>query len=76
MQLGDGNEPAWTFAPPGLAEFFRTYAILGFDVDDEEQRVVFTTNLGGEHYNVWALDLTGSAYPYPLTHENKWPTTF
>jgi len=71
MQSGDGNEPAWTFAPPGLAEFFRTYAILGFDVDNEERRVVFTTNLGGEHYNVWALDLTGSAYPYPLTHENR-----
>lgn len=64
--------PAWRFPRPDLAEFFRTYVILNFDVDDAEQRVVFTTNLGSEHYNLWGMDLTGpSTYPYPLSHQNE-----
>jgi dipeptidyl aminopeptidase/acylaminoacyl peptidase len=70
---GGEATPAFTFPTPDLAEFFRTYVITAFDVDDEERRVVFATNLGGEHYNLWGMDLGGPAYPYPLTHRDQVP---
>jgi dipeptidyl aminopeptidase/acylaminoacyl peptidase len=62
------------FPRPDLAEFFRTYAIMGFDVDRDETRMIFSTNLGGQAYNIWGLDLYGSSYPYPLTYVDQTPS--
>lgn len=62
-----------SFAKPDLAEFFRTYAISTFNVNQEETRIAFSTNLGGQAYNVWGLDLNGSTYPYPLSHIDQLP---
>ncbi len=68
---GTGPAPAWEFPRPDLAEFFRTHVILNFDVDDAEERIVFTSNLGSEDYNLWGISLKESAYPYPLSHQNQ-----
>jgi len=59
------------FTRPDIEEFFRTYAITGFAVSKDEQRIAFATNLSG-NYNLWGLDLP-NAYPYPLTYEDQTP---
>lgn len=59
------------FPQPDIQEFFRTYAITGFTVSQDEQRVALSTNLSGR-YNVWALDLPNT-YPHPLTFVDQTP---
>lgn len=63
----------FTFPRAGLNDFFRTYAITGFAVSKDEQRVALSTNLSGK-YNVWGLDLP-NAYPFPLTYRDQTPRT-
>jgi len=50
------------FPKPTVEQFFRTYAITDFTVSDDEQKLIFSTNLNGK-MNVWAIDLPGE-YPY------------
>ncbi len=59
------------FPQPDIQEFFRTYAVTGFTVSTDEQRIAISTNLSGR-YNVWGLDLPNT-YPHPLTYVDQTP---
>lgn len=59
------------FAPPGLEEFYRTYAVGTFAVSADETRIAFATNLSGK-YNVWGMDLPNT-FPYALTYQDQAP---
>ncbi len=56
---------AIAFPDPTVEQYFRTFRIGMFAVDDAEQRVIFSANIDGK-VNLWALDLE-QGYPYPLT---------
>ncbi|WP_339249339.1 S9 family peptidase [Sporosarcina sp. FSL W8-0480] len=58
-----------TFAKPTVEQFFRTYAITNFDVNADETKLVFNTNLNGK-MNLWAIDLSGS-FPYLFAHRDE-----
>ncbi len=59
------------FDRPDIEEFFRTYAITGFAVDESETHIALSTNLSGK-YNIWGLNLP-STYPYPLSYVDQTP---
>lgn len=54
-----------SFQKPDVEQFFRTYAIGDFAVNDDESQLIFSTNLSGK-FNLWAMDLP-NVFPYPLT---------
>jgi protease II len=54
-----------TFKKPDVEQFFRTYAIQDFAVNQDESQIVFSTNLSGK-FNLWGMDLPNT-FPYPLT---------
>lgn len=57
------------FPKPTVEQFFRTYAITHFTVNDTEDRLVFNTNLNGK-MNLWAMDLP-DAFPYLFGHRDE-----
>ncbi|MFB5189593.1 S9 family peptidase [Alicyclobacillus fastidiosus] len=54
-----------------IEQFFRTYAISAFDVNEDETQIVFSTNLSGR-YDVWSMSPT-NPYPAPLTARGQLP---
>lgn len=58
-----------TFAKPTVEQFFRTYAITNFDVNADETKLVFNTNLNGK-MNLWGMDLPNS-FPYLFAHRDE-----
>ena len=54
---------------PSLETFFSTFNIMNFAVDDQEQQLVFSTNISGR-YDLWAMDLD-HGYPYPLSDQGQ-----
>src|SRR5699024_9339775 len=50
-------------------QFFRTYTITNFTVNDAEDRLVLTTNLNGT-MNLWAMDLPNT-FPYLFAHQDE-----
>lgn len=54
-----------SFKKPDVEQFFRTYAIQDFSVNQDESQLIFSTNLSGK-FNLWAMDLP-NVFPYPLT---------
>ncbi|MFE8700470.1 S9 family peptidase [Cytobacillus sp. FJAT-54145] len=57
------------FPNPSIESFFRTLNILDFDVDPNEEKIVYSTNLNG-YYNLWELKI-GHPYPYQMTTANQ-----
>lgn len=57
------------FPKPTVEQFFRTYAITHFAVSDDEERLVFNTNLNGQ-MNLWALDLP-NMFPYLFAQKDE-----
>ena len=57
------------FPKPKVEQFFQTYAITHFAVSDNEDRLIFNTNLNGK-MNLWAMDLPDS-FPYLFSHKNE-----
>lgn len=53
------------FSEPTVEQYFRTFRISTFAVDDAEERLIFSANIDGK-VNLWALELE-HGYPYPLT---------
>nr|NNM89436.1 S9 family peptidase [Bacilli bacterium] len=62
----------FSFAPPGLEEFYRTFSITYFSISHDEQQIAFSTNMNG-HFNIWGMDLPNT-FPYPLTMVNQRPS--
>lgn len=56
---------SFQFPEPSVEQYFRTFRISTFAVDDAEKQLIFSTNMDGK-VNLWALDLE-RGYPYPLT---------
>ena len=50
------------FPKPTVEQFFRTYVITNFTVSDDEEKLIFGTNLNGK-MNLWAMDLPNE-FPY------------
>ena len=44
------------FSKPTVEQFFQTYVISDFTVSNNEQKLIFSSNLNGK-MNVWAMDL-------------------
>ncbi|MBU9711315.1 S9 family peptidase [Evansella tamaricis] len=59
-----------SFSKPTVEQFFRTYVITNFTVSDQEEKLLFSTNLNGK-MNVWAIDLHGSGFPYLYAHTEQ-----
>ncbi|MFC5602245.1 alpha/beta fold hydrolase [Sporosarcina koreensis] len=57
------------FAKPTVEQFFRTYTITNFAVNNDETKLIFNTNLNGK-MNLWAVDLPGS-FPYLFAHRDE-----
>ncbi|MCM3638077.1 S9 family peptidase [Sporosarcina luteola] len=57
------------FSKPTVEQFFRTYTITNFAVNNDETKLIFNTNLNGK-MNLWALDLPGS-FPYLFAHRDE-----
>lgn len=53
------------FPPPGVEQYFRTFRIDRFTIDEAERTLIYSSNMDGK-VNLWALDLA-QGYPYPLT---------
>lgn len=58
-----------SFAKPTVEQFFRTYTITNFAVNNDETKIIFNTNLNGK-MNLWAMDLPGS-FPYLFAHRDE-----
>lgn len=59
------------FPKPDVEQFFQTYSIRTFDINNDESRLVFSSSLNGK-FNLWAMDLDGETpYPYPLTYNDQ-----
>lgn len=58
------------FPKPDVEQYFQTTVIRQFAVSRDESRIVFSSNLNG-HYNLWAIEMEGTAFPYPLTYINQ-----
>ncbi|RSK26809.1 S9 family peptidase [Bacillus sp. HMF5848] len=58
-----------TFRKPEVTQFFRTFGIQQFAVNQDESQLVFSTNISGK-YNLWAMDLPNQ-FPYPLTFNDQ-----
>ncbi|WP_044338794.1 S9 family peptidase [Rossellomorea aquimaris] len=54
---------------PEVEQYFQTIEINTFNVNENGEKLVFSTNLNGE-YNLWAMDLP-QTFPYPLTTINQ-----
>jgi dipeptidyl aminopeptidase/acylaminoacyl peptidase len=59
------------FPEPSLEEFYRTYSIGAFDINQDETRIAVALNLSGK-FNLWGLDLPNT-FPYPLTYQDQVP---
>ncbi|KFM98989.1 S9 family peptidase [Bacillus clarus] len=57
------------FPTADAEQFFRSYSIGKFTVSEDEERLLFSTNLNGKS-NLWAMDVP-NLYPYPLTYCNQ-----
>ncbi|WP_262177732.1 alpha/beta hydrolase family protein [Saccharococcus sp. Marseille-Q5394] len=57
------------FSKPTVEQFFRTYTITNFAVNNDETKLIFNTNLNGK-MNLWALDLPDS-FPYLFAHRDE-----
>src|SRR5699024_8783293 len=64
-----GGECMIQFPKPTVEQFFRTYTITNFTVNDAEDRLVFSTNLNGT-MNLWAMDLPNS-FPYLFAQQDE-----
>ena len=58
-----------SFKKPTVEQFFRTYTITNFAVNNDETKLIFNTNLNGK-MNLWAMDLPGS-FPYMFAHRDE-----
>jgi hypothetical protein len=61
------------FPKPTVEQFFRTYVITDFEVNRDETRLIFSSNLNGK-VNLWAMDLPDQ-FPY-LFAQNDESTSF
>lgn len=50
------------FPNPTVEQFFQTYAISNFTVSENEEKLLFSTNLNGK-MNIWAMDFPNQ-FPY------------
>lgn len=57
------------FPKPTVEQFFQTYVITDFTVSDDEQRLIFSSNLNGK-MNVWAMDLPDQ-FPYLFAQQDE-----
>lgn len=57
------------FPKPTVEQFFRTYYIDDFQVNDDETKLIFSTNLNGK-INLWAMDLP-DMFPYLFAHHDE-----
>lgn len=57
------------FPKPTVEQFFQTYVISNFTVSDDEQKLIFSSNLNGK-MNVWAMDLPDQ-FPYLFAHQDE-----
>ncbi|WP_164670745.1 S9 family peptidase [Virgibacillus doumboii] len=57
------------FPKPTVEQFFRTYVINDFAVNEDENRLIFSSNLNGK-MNLWAMDLPDT-YPYLFAHHDE-----
>ena len=57
------------FPKPTVEQFFRTYAISDFQVNSDETRLIFSSNLNGK-INLWAMDLPDN-FPYLFAHKDE-----
>ena len=58
------------FPKPTVEQFFRTYAITDFAFSNDEERLIFSSNLNGK-MNLWAMDLKNSRFPYLFAHHDE-----
>ncbi|MFB4169669.1 S9 family peptidase [Virgibacillus sp. JSM 102003] len=57
------------FPKPTVEQFFRTYVITNFTVSNDEERLVFSSNLNGK-MNLWAMDLPDT-FPYQFAQYDE-----
>lgn len=57
------------FPKPTVEQFFRTYVISDFQVNSDETRLIFSSNLNGK-VNLWAMDLPDN-FPYLFAHKDE-----
>ena len=57
------------FPKPTVEQFFRTYVISDFQVNGDETRLIFSSNLNGK-VNLWAMDLPDS-FPYLFAQKDE-----
>lgn len=57
------------FPKPTVEQFFQTYVITNFTVSDDEQRLIFSSNLNGK-MNVWSMDLPDQ-FPYLFAQQDE-----
>lgn len=57
------------FRKPTVEQFFQTYVITDFTVSEDEQRLIFSSNLNGK-MNVWAMDIPDQ-FPYLFAQRNE-----
>lgn len=57
------------FPKPTVEQFFRTYVITNFDVSNDEEHLIFSSNLNGK-MNLWAMDLP-ETFPYLFAHHDE-----
>ncbi|MFS0749452.1 S9 family peptidase [Oceanobacillus sp. 1P07AA] len=59
------------FPKSTVEQFFRTYTINHFNVNKDESKLVFATNINGTS-NLWAMDLKqGSKFPYQFAQKGE-----
>ncbi|MGP4109198.1 alpha/beta fold hydrolase [Virgibacillus sp. L01] len=57
------------FPKPTVEQFFRTYVITNFTVSNDEEHLVFSSNLNGK-MNLWAMDLPDT-FPYQFAQHDE-----
>ncbi|WP_440898022.1 alpha/beta fold hydrolase [Amphibacillus sp. Q70] len=57
------------FPKPTVEQFFHTFVITDFTVSEDEQRLVFSSNMNGKD-NLWALDLP-AMFPYLFAQHDQ-----
>ena len=57
------------FPKPTVEQFFRTYVISDFEVNKDETKLIFSTNLNGK-VNLWAMDLPDK-FPYLFAQKDE-----
>jgi len=58
-----------SFEKPTVEQFFQTYNITNFTLNDDESKLLFTSNLNGM-MNVWAMN-PDDPYPYLFAHSDQ-----